>query len=109
MTVRGGRRLRRFIFTFERVSTEAIIFALRDVIRTVILPQLKSEVPVRTGRLRDGLRMVVHRGFIEIRGPFYGRFQRINGDTIAERVVDLINRNATQIHALVRQYVRARI
>ena len=110
VTIKGGRKLRRFIFNVEDAARESILFAFRDVIRRVVLPELRRVLPVRTGKLKREVRVIVRNGYVEVRGPFYGKFQRIGAsrDTIAEYVVDLIEANRERLRALVRAELRRR-
>ena len=111
VSIRGGRKLRRFLLDVEDALQEAALFAMRDVIRREVLPSLKRVLPVRTGKLRREVRVEVRSGHVEVRGPFYGRFQRIGPqrDTIAEHIVDLIEENRERLRALVRAELRRRL
>ena len=50
VTIKGGRKLRRFIFDIEDAARESILFALRDVIRRVILPELRGRLARSHGK-----------------------------------------------------------
>lgn len=103
VTVRGGARLRRFFFDFERASEAAVARALAKVIRQSVIPALRTSVPRRTGRLRRSLRVVQREQHVEIRSVFYGRFIRLqpDGDTLAERALQLIEGRRDSIRAQV--------
>ena len=110
ITIRGGRKLRRFLERANdpKITAEALARAYAKVIRQVVIPALRVQVPIRTGRLRSSLRVVQRGAYLELRGVFYGRFQRLGPgrDTIAERAMDIIAANKNLIRNQARIELR---
>lgn len=103
VTVRGGRKLERFIADFERFASDPQKQAeiMAKVVRRVVLPALRAAVPRRTGRLRQSIRVVARDGVVDILGVFYGAFIRIGPrrQTLPELALDIIARNRPLIRA----------
>ena len=100
--IKGGDRLARFIFADGNV--DVAIGAAIGVIQRVVLPKLKSIMPIRSGRLRRTLHVVRVGNTIELRGVFYARMVRLNQgrDTVEELFIRLVRSHRAQIIAAVR-------
>ncbi len=109
VTIRGGRKLQRFI---ERARDPEVLGRIvAKVLRRFLIPALKSRVPRRTGKLSRSLKIVQRGPAIELRGIFYGRFLRIgpSRDTIAELAMDIIASNRAAIIAMIRAEYRREV
>ena len=100
VTVRGGERLRKFISDFQGLSNERVAALMADILRSVVLPQLRARAPKRTGALVRSLKVVRRGSGIELRGLFYGRFTSVPGQpgkTVARLAMEIIEDNRDQI------------
>ena len=106
VTIRGGRKLARFLENAAGLTDEVLARAMAKVLKQRMVPALRTLAPNRTGRLRRSLRIVQRGGTIELRAVFYGRFVPFGGQTLAEAAIDWINRNKPTIRAQLRLEVR---
>ena len=110
VTIRGGRKLARFIerASDPRLTDAALAAATARVLRRSVLPQLKAVMPFRTGKLRRSLRIITRGGTIELRGAFYWHFQKAgNTDkSLAEYAIDLINAQRPQLREEIKLELR---
>ena len=83
----GGAKLARIVRRTQ--DPTAMARAAAKALRRRMLPVLKSEVPVRTGNLKNSLRIVQRGKFVELRGAHYADF--INPPT-SLRAFNIINR-----------------
>ena len=79
VTVRGGRKLARFLRRADdpNITETARAIAVARVMRRVLIPMLRQALPKRTGALRRSLRVEQRGVHIAIRINFYWRFLRI--------------------------------
>lgn len=110
ITVRGGRKLRRFITRLNdpRVTGEAVARALASVLRREIIPSVLPALPRRTGRLRQSVRVVQRDASVEIRAVFYGRWVPVGPQRIplAEYIVDRLEDHRDAIRDAVERELR---
>lgn len=73
----GGERFARFI---RRVNDDDLVMRLiTESMRRRMLPRLRSQVPERTGRLRQSLRLRQRGRGVELQGTDYAPFVRWRG------------------------------
>ena len=109
-TIKGGRRLARFVEEAGALSEAAFLEALRETVQSFVIPALRRAAPIRTGKLRRGIRAIIRGGHVEIRAPFYFRFQRReNGQPLTEYAVELIQQSLPQFRGLFRAKLQQRI
>ena len=101
VTIRGGRKLARFIERAAGLTNERLAKIMATVLRRRLLPALRSLVPSRTGRLKRSLKIVQRGENIELRSVFYGRLIPIGSarDSLAEVAIDWLNENRVAIRA----------
>ena len=93
VTITGGGKLRRFFAAADRLNDHKIAEIMARILRRILLPELRSQVPRRTGKLQRSL-VIIQRGAAgELRGIFYGRFiaagpSRDNVAAIAMRIIE---------------------
>ncbi|MDE0456262.1 MAG: hypothetical protein OXI15_03115 [Chromatiales bacterium] len=111
VTVRGGRKLARFVSQFDQASRTAQAKALVVVIRNHLFPALVRVLPERTGALKRSLR-VERRGVnVRILIAFYWRWQRIGStrQRIDEWAIDWILENKTVLRAAFDRELRLQL
>lgn len=104
VTIRGGGRLRRFIVRSQQLSPEVFASFAVEILRAIVLPQLRSRVPLRTGRLKRTLRFVRSGAEVKLVGDFYAPLVRWEGGrkSVAGEAMDVIENSSEEIrHALV--------
>ena len=109
VTVRGGDKLRKFVSDFRGLSNERVAALMVNILRAVVLPQLRQRAPKRTGALQRSLKVVQRGSAIELRGLFYGRFVAIKGNpelTVARLAMQIIEDNRDQIRERLKEAIR---
>ena len=111
VTVRGGHRLRRFIADFRGLSNGDMADILARVLRNVVLPELKANVPRNTGKLARSLKIERRGEAVELRGVFYGRFIQAGSqrDTVSGLAMRIIDRRADQIKDQLAIAIKSRL
>ena len=101
VTIRGGRKLARFLERAAGLTNERLAKIMATVLRRRLLPALRSLVPSRTGKLKRSLNIVQRGENIELRSVFYGRLIPIGSarDSLAEVAIDWLNENRVAIRA----------
>ena len=77
LKIKGGAKLRRFIFNASNPRLVALLAA--ESIRRRVLPSLKAAMPRRTGALIRSLEIRVNRTNIELWGVFYATLVKRGG------------------------------
>ena len=110
-TLRGGNKLRRFLFRVQQELTpEKIARVAAQVLRRRVIPQLRSVAPRRTGSLIRSLKIVQRGSRVELRGNFYGRFVRTrDGQSLARLAMQLIEESRSEIRAEIQALLRSLI
>ena len=105
--VRGGDKIRRFVFGNINNPTLAATAAYR-VIQRVVMPQLRALIPERSGRLKKSLRLQRVGTTIELRSIFYGNFAKVgpNRRTVRDMFLDLVQRHEGAIREAVAAAIR---
>ena len=100
--VKGGAKIRRFVFGNISNPTLAATAAY-EVINRVVMPQLRSRIPERSGRLKRTLRLRRVGTTIELTSIFYGNFAKIGpgGRTVRDMFLDLVKRHEGAIREAV--------
>ena len=108
VTIRGGRKLARFLERASGLTDERLAAVMATVLRRTLLPAMRTLTPVRTGKLRRSLKIIQRGKNIELRAIFYGRMVRIgpNGERLAELAIDWLNANRVAIKAQLKLEVR---
>ena len=101
ITVRGGRKLRRFLSKVEGLTGDKMAAIMARILKRRLVPALRGMVPVRTGKLRSSLKIVQRGANIELRSVFYGRFVPVGPgrDSLAETAIDWLDRNRLTVRA----------
>ena len=96
LRVRGGDKLRRFIFNANnpilvaRLATAAV--------RRLILPGLKVRMPRRTGNMINSLQIRQNGSRIELWGIFYSSYVTVGGKRVViNELMDLLDMHRTAI------------
>ena len=99
VTIRGGRKLARFLERAAGLTNERLAAIMATVLRRTMLPALRTLVPVRTGKLKRSLKIIQRGENIELRAVFYGRLVPIGTgrNNLAEVAVDWLNDNRVTI------------
>ena len=82
---------------------------MANILRAVVLPQLRARAPKRTGALQRSLKVIRRGSAIELRGLFYGRFvsaQGQPGKTVARLAMQIIEDNRDQIRERLKVAIR---
>ena len=99
VTVRGGRKLARFLrrATDPDVTETARATAIARVLRKMLVPALRAILPRRTGVLRNSLKVEQRGQHVAIRIAFYWRFLLVGTPPQRpdEWAIDWINANKT--------------
>lgn len=108
VTIRGGRKLARFLERAAGLTNERLAKIMATVLRRTLLPALRTLVPSRTGKLKRSLNIVQRGENIELRSVFYGRLVPIGSarDSLAEVAIDWLNENRVTIKAQLTLEVR---
>ena len=108
VTIRGGRKLARFLERAAGLTNERLAKIMATVLRRTMLPALRTLVPTRTGKLGKSLNIVQRGENIELRAVFYGRFVPIGSarDSLAETAIDWLNANRAAIRSQLKLEVR---
>ena len=94
--IKGGQKLRRFIFNANNPRLVAQLAA--ESIRRNILPSLKAAMPRRTGALITSLEIRQNGVRIELWGIFYARYVTVNGVRIViDVLMDLLEKHRRAI------------
>ena len=95
VTVRGGRKLARFLRRAQdpEVTSTAMARAVTRVLRQTVLPRFRADIPVRTGRLRDSIKVEQRGKVVVLTGVYYGRWVKVNGQPLPDALIDYINRH----------------
>ena len=105
VTVRGGRKLARFLrrATDPNVTETARARAIANVLRNMLVPALRSVLPKRTGFIRRSLRVEQRGVNVSIKIAFYWRFLLIGPSRQRpdEWAVDWINANKSVIRTAI--------
>ena len=99
VTIRGGRKLARFLERATGLTNERLAAIMATVLRRTLLPALRTLVPSRTGKLKRSLKIIQRGENIELRAIFYGRLIPIGSgrDSLAEVAIDWLNQNRVAI------------
>ena len=96
LRIKGGKKLRRFIFNANNPRLVARLAA--ESIRRNILPSLKAAMPRRTGALITSLEIRQNGVRIELWGIFYARYVTIGGVRVVINVLmDLLEKHRRAI------------
>ena len=96
--IKGGQKLRRFIFNANNPRLVARLAAESRLIRRRILPSLKTAMPRRTGALISSLEIRQNGVRIELWGIFYARYVTVGGvRVVIDELMDLIERHRRAI------------
>ena len=108
VTIRGGKKLARFLEKAAGLTSERLAAIMATVLRRTMLPALRTLVPSRTGRLKRSLKIIQRGENIELRAVFYGRLIPIGSgrDSLAEVAIDWLNQNRVTIRAQLKAEVR---
>lgn len=100
--IRGGDKLRRFIFNANNPILLARLAA--DAVRRLVLPALKVRMPRRTGDMINSLQIRQNAQRIELWGIFYSSYVTVNGQRVViNELMDLIEMHRTAIgNAVIR-------
>ena len=107
VAIRGGKRLRRFVTDAD--DPMLAVNAAYPVLQNLVMPALRSRVPVRSGKLRRTLRLRRVGTTIELTAVWYGQLVRIGNRKVSVQDIflDLVEEYAPQIRAAIRAAVRA--
>ena len=108
VTIRGGRKLARFLERAAGLTNERLAAIMAKVLRRTMLPALRQLVPSRTGKLRRSLKIIQRGENIELRSIFYGRLVPVGSarDTLAEVAIDWLNQNRVAVKAQLKLEIR---
>ena len=96
LRIKGGEKLRRFIFNASNPRLVATLAA--SAVRRRLLPQLKAAMPRRTGALINNLEIRQNGGNVELWGIFYSRYVTVNGQrVVVNELMDLLERHRVAI------------
>ena len=100
--IRGGDKLRRFIFNANNPNLVAKLAT--EAVRRLVLPALKVRMPRRTGGLINNLQVRQNGTRIELWGIFYSSFVTVNGQRVViNELMDLIEMHRVAIgNAVIR-------
>ena len=100
--VRGGNKIRRFVFG-NLSNPQLAASAAFQVIQRVVMPQLRALIPERSGRLKKTIRVVRIGTSIELRGVFYANFARVGPrkQLVRDMFLDLVARNEGAIRQAI--------
>ena len=94
--IKGGKKLRRFIFNANNPRLVARLAA--EAIRRRILPSLKTAMPRRTGALITSLEIRQNGVRIELWGIFYARYVTVGGvRVVISELMDLLEKHRRAI------------
>ena len=96
LRVRGGDKLRRFIFN---ANNPVLVAKLATAaVRRLILPALKQRMPRRTGDLINSLQIRQKGSRIELWGIFYSTFVTVDGSLVViNELMDLLETHRVAI------------
>ena len=94
--IRGGDKLRRFIFNANNPILVARLAA--DAVRRLVLPALKVRMPRRTGDMINSLQIRQNAQRIELWGIFYSSYVTVNGPAGGNQRTDGPDRDAPDGH-----------
>ncbi|MCY4385399.1 MAG: hypothetical protein OXE44_19895 [Nitrospinae bacterium] len=109
---KGGRKLQKFLRLAEDTARQKEISARATarVLRRRLIPQLKSRVPNRTGKLANSLRLQETRDNVQLRGVFYARMVRFPkgelNQSVASVAFEIIDKSRREIKAEIRREIR---
>ena len=96
LRVKGGAKIRRFIFNASNPRLVALLAA--QSVRRRLLPQLKQAMPVRTGTMRNELQIRQNGSNVELWGVFYSGLVRVGGQfVVINELMDLLERHRVAI------------
>ena len=96
LRVKGGEKIRRFIFNASNPRLVATLAAA--AVRRRLLPQLKAAMPRRTGALINNLEIRQNGSNVELWGIFYSRYVTANGKrVVVDELMDLLERHRVAI------------
>lgn len=96
LRVRGGEKLRRFIFNANNPVLVAKLAT--EAVRRYILPQLKQRLPRRTGDMVNSLQIRQKGSRIELWGIFYSSYVTVGGQRVViGTLMDLLETHRTAI------------
>ena len=100
--IKGGHAIRRFVFGNISNPTLAAAAAFQ-VINRLVMPALRSQIPERSGRLKQTLRLQRVGTTIELKSIFYGNFAKIGpGKRLVRDIfLDLVKRHEGAIREAV--------
>lgn len=110
--VQGGQRLARFLTGLRDLTPEEMAKIMVGIIDDLVLPELRSRTPQRTGMLKKSLRVTRRGAIVQLRGAFHGRFVAAIGSpqtTVAELAMDIIQARRHEIRARLIAAVKARL
>ena len=103
--VKGGRNIHRFVIGNE--NPLLAVTAAFNVINRVVMPALRAQMPVRSGRLKKSLRLQRVGTTIELIGIFYARLVLIGPSK--HSVQTLFIRLIEQYAGVIREAIAAAI
>ena len=108
VTVRGGHRLRKFITDFRGLSNQRVAQLMAGILRSVLIPSLRTKALVRTGALQRSLKIVQRGEGVTLEGIFYGRFARNkeSNKSIVDEAMDLIESRRNEIRERLKSAIR---
>ena len=108
ITVRGGDRLRKFITDFRGLSNKRVAQLMASILRSVLIPTLRTKALVRTGALQRSLKIVQRGEGVTLEGIFYGRFARNkeSNKSIVDEAMDLIESRRDEIRERLSSAIR---
>ena len=96
LRVKGGEKIRRFVFRANNPRLVATLAAA--AVRRRLLPQLKQAMPRRTGALINNLEIRQNGSNIELWGIWYSRLVTIRGvQVVVNELMDLLERHRVAI------------
>lgn len=103
----GGAKLRRFIFAAQNLTDEKLAELMADILRRVLLPELRAAVPRKSGQLRKSLVVVNEGAAVELRGVFYGRFVETTfRESVADTAMRILENRKVEIRELMKLAIR---
>ena len=108
VTVRGGHRLRKFITDFQGLSNRRVAQLMAGILRSVLIPTLRTRALVRTGALRKSLKIIQRGEGVTLEGAFYGRFARDKetNKSVVDHAMDIIESRRDEIRERLKTAIR---
>ena len=110
MTITGGGRLRRILANSRGLTGNVLARIVADVLRRVLLPEVRNRLPRRTGRLARSLIIRQRGDAVELRAVFYGNLVRVPGaGSVAALAMDVLEAQKGNIDAAIERGIRSHL